>query len=187
LVNNKVYFILIREKKKKKAIKIILVFFLILVLGVVAFGSTLIYSYKKADYSVGDTTLAVNIHYSILDLNYVGFIITSTPIEVVNGGLYAIRDLNVTVTVYGANFSISSLNGALLSKGINLLGDIEPKETLNKNVVTNITYYIALLAIEDGDFVLNIDVSFKVDFALFKYNFATEVIQVEHWDSPFGI
>ncbi|MHA1827603.1 MAG: hypothetical protein ACTSX6_03035 [Candidatus Heimdallarchaeaceae archaeon] len=171
----------------KKTVKVILVFFLIIVLGVVAFGSTLIYSYKKADYSVGGTTLTPNINFDILDLTYVGFIITTTPIEIVNGGLYAIRDLNVTVSVYGANFSISSLNGALLSKGINLLGDIEPKETLNRNVVTNITYEIVLLAVQDGDFVLNIDISFKVDFVLFKYKFSTEVIQVEHWDAPFGI
>ena len=170
----------------RKGVKIALVISIIIFLGVIAFGSTLLYSYNNVNYQISDTTLTFDISFDIFD-GYIGFIKTETPATIQNGGLYDIKDINVSIEVFGANFSTETLNGALLSKGENIVGDVNSKVNWAGSILTNITYNIPLLAIYDGDLIINVYVSFLIDFSLFKVPIDVHVIQIISWDSPFGL
>ena len=159
---------------------------MIVILGVIAFGSTLLYSYNNVNYQVEDTSLTFDISFDIFD-GYIGFIKTETPVGIQNGGLYDIKNITVSVEVYGANFSTDTLNGALLSEGENIVGDVNSKVNWDGSILTNITYNIPLLAIYDGDLIIYIDVSFQIDFSIFKVPIDVQVIQIVNWDSPFGL
>ncbi|MCG3220409.1 MAG: hypothetical protein H7641_03430 [Candidatus Heimdallarchaeota archaeon] len=169
----------------KKGLKIFIISFSIILTIGIAFFSTVLYSYKKIDYSIGDTSLDVNIDAIFLD--FTGFITTETPLEIVNGGLYAFQDLTITIKVYGQDFLISSLDGILLGEGENSLGDIKAKETWSGIIEVNVTKEISILAIQDGELKIDIDISLKISFYLFRYNFDYTTTQVIEWDSPFGI
>ncbi len=174
----------------KKGLKIFLIIFTIFIVLGGSFGGTLFFSYKNVSYSVDDTIVDDNILdflfvFPIFD--YTGFIVTKTPVEIVNGGLYEFQNLVVTVKVYGTNFFFSSLNGLLLAEGENLLGDIEPGTIWSGYIETNITKEIAALAIQDGDLVIEIGISLLINFYIFKYNFVYNTTEIVPWDSPFGI
>jgi len=167
----------------KKGLKIFLAIFIPVMLGLLAFGGTVLYSYLQVDYFIGDTTVVVDITPDIME-GFVGFIELTTPVEVQNKGLYSIRDLTITVDVYGANFSLSSLNGELLAHGVNELGDVLKGTNLNDDIIVEISTSIPLLAIYDGDFDIHITIDLRVDFGfLIPLNIPTVVS--EPWDAPF--
>ncbi len=170
----------------KKALKIFFIVFVPLILGIAAFGGTILYSYLQVDYSVGNPAVTFDITPDFVE-GYIGFITLTTPAEISNNGVYSIRNLNITITVVGANFSLSSLNGAVLASGENLLGDINPGEIWADDIVLQVTYSIPLLAIQDGDFIITIYVGLKVDFYLFKVPINIETVEFAEWDSPFGL
>ena len=170
----------------KKAGKIALVIFIIIFVGVIAVGSTILYSYNNVNYQIDDTTITFDISFDIFD-GYIGFIKTETPASIQNGGLYDIKNLNISIEVFGVNFTTSTLNGALLSKGENIVGNIDSKVNWSGSIFTNITYNIPLLAIYDGDLMIYIDVSFQIDFVLFKLPINVQVIQIVNWDAPFSL
>ena len=170
----------------KKTGKIVLIIFITIFVGIIAFGSTILYSYYNVDYQIDNTTITFDISFDIFD-GYIGFIKTETPASIQNGGLYDVKNINVSIEVYGQNFSTSTLNGALLSKGENIVGDVNSNTDWTGSIFTNITYYIPLLAIFDGDLVIYIDVSFQVNFVLFKIPINVQVTQIVNWDSPFGL
>ncbi len=89
--------------------------------------------------------------------------------------------------VYGTNFFFSSLNGLLLAEGENLLGDIKPGSNWSGYIKTNITKEIAILAIDDGDLVIEIGISLLINFYIFKYSFIYNTTEIVPWNSPFGI
>jgi hypothetical protein len=170
----------------KRWLKIFLISFgIILIIGV-AFFSTAYYSYKKLDYTVGDTTLDVNITPHIL-FDFTGFISTKTALEIINGGIYPFQNLVISVKVYGQDFLISSLDGILLGQGDNSLGDINARESWSGIIEVNVTNEIPILAIQDGELKIDIDISLKISFYLFKINFEHTTTQIIEWDSPFGI
>ncbi|NPD87408.1 MAG: hypothetical protein HGN29_01710 [Asgard group archaeon] len=170
----------------KKGLKIFIISFSIILVVGIAFFSTVLYSYKQINYSIGDTTLAVNITPHIL-FDFTGFIVAKTPLEINNGGLYDFQDIVISIKIFGQDFSISSLDGILLGEGINSLGDVESKETWSGLIEVNVTQEIPILAIQDGELKIDIEVSLKIFFYLFKYNFNYATSQIIEWDSPFGI
>ncbi|MBY9001353.1 MAG: hypothetical protein KGD64_10585 [Candidatus Heimdallarchaeota archaeon] len=169
-----------------KGLKIFLIIFSIVVILGGTFGGTLFFSYKNVSYSVDDTTVAINITTDIF-WDFTGFIVTRTPVEITNGGLYEFQDIVVIVEVYGSNFFISSLNGLLLSEGENSLGNIKPGTNWSGYIETNITKEIVILALQDGDLEIKIGISLSINFFVFKYNLAYNATQIIAWDSPFGI
>ena len=177
---------LLGRRDMKKALKIILLVSIPVLLGIAAFGGTVLYTYLQVDYFVGDTSVAFDITPDFVE-GYIGFITLTNPVEIRNKGVYPLRDLNITVTVEGANFSISALNTDLLARGENLIGDINPGDVWSDDIVIQVTYLIPLLAVDDGDFVITVYVSLKVDFYLFKVPINKEIIEFAEWDSPFGI
>ncbi len=170
----------------KKSVKIILITTIPILLGVAAFGGTILYSYLQVDYFIGDTNIAFDITPDFVE-GYIGFITLTIPAEISNNGVYAIRELNITIVVEGENFTLSTLNTELLAKGENILGDIKTGDIWSDDIVVQLTYYIPLLAVDDGDFVISIFISLKVDFAIFKVPLNIEVVEFVGWDSPFGI
>ena len=168
-----------------KGLKIFLVIFVLVLIGGGAFGGTLLFSYKNVSYSVEDTIVTINIENLIIDFS--GFIVTRTPVEISNGGLYEFQNIVVTVKVYGTDFLISSLNGLLLSQGENPIGNVKPGENWSGYIETNITTQIAILAIQDGTLEIVIDVSLDINFYLFRYGLTYNATQLVPWDSPFGI
>ncbi len=170
----------------KKGLKIFLIIFIPIMLGVLSFGGTILYSYLQVDYSIGDTTVAFDITPDFIE-GYVGFIELTTPAEIQNKGLYSIRDLNITISVYGANFSLATLNGELLASGVNLIGDIIKGQTWSDDIIVEITYYIAFLAIYSGDFDINIDISLNVDFGIFLIPINIQTNVNATWDAPFSL
>ena len=170
----------------KKGLKIFLIIFTIFIILGGSFGGTLFFSYKNVTYTIDDTTVAINITPDLL-WDFTGFIVTRTPVEIINGGLYEFQDLTVTIEIYGSNFFISSLNGLLLGEGVNLLGDIKPGSNWSGYIETNITKEIAILAIQDGDLIIEIGISLLINFYIFKYSFIYNTTEIVPWDSPFGI
>ena len=185
-LKNKVIISLERFFTMKKWLKIFIISFSIILIIGIAFFSTVLYSYKKLNYSIGDTSLDINITPHIL-FDFTGFIVTETALEIVNGGLYPFQDIIISVDVYGQDFLISSLDGILLSQGDNLLGDIKARESWSGVIETNVTKEIPILAIQDGELKIDIDISLKISFYLFKINFEYTTTQIIEWDSPFGI
>ncbi|MHA1686730.1 MAG: hypothetical protein ACTSYD_10040 [Candidatus Heimdallarchaeaceae archaeon] len=168
----------------KKGVKIFLGIFIFLILAVGAVGGTLFYSYKQLDYSVGNTELTNHITLDIS--NYVGYIEIKTQLSISYNGLYALRDLSIDIEVYGYNFSLTpSLDGEQLGKGNNTIGDITKGDTWDDYILTNVTQYISVLAVEDCDMEIHIFISVKIDFFIFKMPLQREVIVVKHWNSPF--
>ena len=170
----------------KKAWKISLLVAIPILLGVAAFGGTVLYTYLQVDYFVGDTGVSFDITPDFVE-GYIGFITLTTPAEISNKGVYSIKDVNITVTVEGENFTLSTLNTELLARGENLLGDINPGDVWSNDIVVQLTYYIPLLAVDDGDFIITIYISLIVDFYLFKVPINKEIVVFTEWDSPFGI
>ncbi|MHA1347559.1 MAG: hypothetical protein ACTSO3_14255, partial [Candidatus Heimdallarchaeaceae archaeon] len=80
-----------------------------------------------------------------------------------------------------------SLNGLLLGEGENLLGDIKPGSNWSGYIETNITKEIAILAIQDGDLIIEIGISLLINFYIYKYSFVYNTTEIIVWDSPFGI
>lgn len=170
----------------RRWLKIFIISFSIILIICIAFFSTVFYSYKKLDYSIGDTTLDVNITPHIL-FDFTGFITTETALEIENGGLYAFQDIVISVKVYGQDFLISSLDGILLGQGDNSLGDINAKEVWSGVIEVNVTNEIPILAIQDGELKVDISINLKIFFYLFRINFDYTTTQIIEWDSPFGI
>jgi len=170
----------------KRPLKIFLITFTIFIILGGSFGGTLFFSYKNVSYFVDDTTITINITPDLL-WDFTGFIVTRTPVEIINDGLYEFQDLTVRIKIYGSNFFISSLNGLLLGEGENLLGDIKPGLNWSGYIETNITKEISVLAIQDGDLIIEIEISLLINFYIFKYSFIYNKTEIVPWDSPFGI
>jgi hypothetical protein len=170
----------------KKGIKIFLIIFIPLILGILSFGGTILYSYLQVDYSIGKTTIAFDITPDFVE-GFIGFIELSTPAEIQNKGLYSIRDLNITISVYGTNFSLEALNGELLASGENVIGDITKGQIWSDDIIVEITYLIALLAVSDGDFDIHIDISLYVDFGIFLIPINIQTLANATWDAPFSL
>ncbi len=71
----------------KKGLKIFLITFTIFITLGGSFGGTLFFSYKNVSYSVEDTIVDDNIldYLHIFPIfDYTGFIVTKTPVEIVN-------------------------------------------------------------------------------------------------------
>jgi hypothetical protein len=169
----------------KKGLKISLPIFLLLVILLGIFAITIYQSSKNIDYEIGETVVQSNIE-QILLLDFEGFIVCETPLVIDNGGLYAIRDLTITIDVYGQDFTITDLNGLLLGHGENSIGDILAKDVWSGSVGVNLTENIPILAIQDGTLQIEISISLKLDFIVYKYEYVTLEEQLELWDSPFG-
>ncbi len=154
-------------------------------LGILAFGGTILYSYLQVDYSIGETTVAFDITPDFVE-GYIGFIELTTPAEIQNKGLYSIQDLTITVEVYGANFSLAALDGELLASGVNDLGNVIKGDVWSDDIIVEITYLIVLLAVYDGDFDIQITISLNVNFGfLIPINIQTAV--AVPWDAPFSL
>ncbi|MBD3189254.1 MAG: hypothetical protein GF308_01345 [Candidatus Heimdallarchaeota archaeon] len=170
----------------KKGIKITLIVVpvLILVIGAASFGGTLLYTKNNVDYSVGDASLTSYIFPS--SDSFLGYIVVSVPMEIINDGLYNIEDLKISLTVFGQAFTGSTLNGLELGTGENMIGSVAKKTTWSGNLEINMTQNIAVLAVQDGEMRIAVDISLKLDFGLFKteQKFADE--QIKEWNSPFG-
>jgi len=170
----------------RRWIKIFIISFsLILVIGFAFFG-TAYYSFKNVEYAIEDTTLDINI-VPLLLFDFTGFILTETDLEIINGGLYPFKDLVISIEVYGQDFSISSLDGILLGEGENSLGDIKAKEIWSGTLKVNVTKEIPILAIQDGNLRIDIDISLKISFYLFKIKINYATTQIIEWDAPFWI
>ena len=175
----------------KKGAKITLIVVpLVLVLLGGTFVGTLLYSKNNVTYEVGDPTVTGYIAQIVIvlppSINYTGYILIDTPLEINNGGLYDVHDLVISVDIYGQNFnSLSLLNEKLLGHGTNPLGTIEHGTVWSGNLELNMTTSIALLAIWDGELRIEVEISLKVDFLLYQAPLAFEETQVEPWVAPF--
>ncbi|MCE7741299.1 MAG: hypothetical protein GOP50_02470 [Candidatus Heimdallarchaeota archaeon] len=167
----------------KKWLKIFLIIFIPVMLGILSFGGTILYSYLQIDYSIGETTVAFDITPDFVE-GYVGFVELTTPAEIQNKGLYSIRDLTITISVYGANFSNVALDGELLASGVNELGDVVKGQVWDDDIIVEITNLIVLLAIYDGDFDIQIAISLNVDFG-FLIPINIQIAVAVPWDAPF--
>jgi len=175
----------------KKGAKITLIVVpLVLVLLGGTFVGTLLYSKNNVTYEVGDPTVTGYIAQIVIvlppSINYTGYILVDTLLEINNGGLYDVHDLVISVDIYGQNFnSLSLLNEKLLGHGTNPLGTIEHGTVWSGNLQLNMTTSIALLAIWDGELRIEVEISLKVDFLLYQAPLAFEETQVEPWVAPF--
>ena len=154
--------------KKGVKISLIVVPIVIIVLAGASFGGTLLYTANNVNYSVGTTTITEDIIQGLLGA-FSGEVVTETPLSIVNNGLYSILDLFITVTVLGQDFSLETLNGLVLGEGDNIIGTINKGESWNGSIVISLdSINIPALAIYDGKLVIKIDLSFKLDFGIFK-------------------
>ncbi len=171
----------------KKGVKISLIvvpIVIVVVLGA-TLGGTLLYTKNNVSYTIGDTTLTNDIARLSLGV-FSGHIETDTPLEIVNNGLYDIINLSITITITGQNFDeLADLNGIVLGHGVNDLGTIPKGESWSGVLEITINEYIVILAIQDGEMKISIDIAFKLNFVLFKPNLAYNEVQIEEWDSPF--
>lgn len=176
----------------KKGAKITLIVVpLILVLLGGTFGGTLLYSKNNVTYDVGDSTVTGYIADIIIAIppfiDYTGYILVDTPLQIDNGGLYGILNLEISIQVYGQNFSLSALNGALLGEGTNQVGDIENGNLWTGDLQLNMTTSIALLAVWSGELRIEVQISLKLNFLVYKAPITFDVTQIEPWIAPFAV
>ncbi len=161
----------------------------ILAILISAFVGTLLYTKNNVSYDVGEATITSYIFEIVIifppSIDYEGFIVTETPFEIINGGLYNIRDLQISLKVYGQGFAISSLNGILLGQGENTIGDVAKGDTWTGALEVNMTSNIAVLAIQDGEMRVEAEISLLIDFLLYKAPIAFNDTQIKPWNSPF--
>jgi hypothetical protein len=175
----------------KKGVKITLIvvpIVLVVSLGL-SFVGTLVYTQNNITNEVGEATVTSFISEVIIifppSVDYTGYIVTETPFEITNGGLYNIVDLVITVKVYGQNFTITSLNEKLLGQGENTIGNVPKGETWTGSLEINMTLDIALMAINDGNLRIDAEISLFLDFLIYKALVTSTETQLKPWDSPF--
>ncbi|HUU78059.1 MAG TPA: hypothetical protein VMX55_06900 [candidate division Zixibacteria bacterium] len=178
----------------KKSIKIILIVIpiVLIVAGASTFVGTLLYTKNNVTYEVGDAKVTNFIQeiiiptFPIPTIEYIGYIVTAVPFEIVNNGLYNIKDLVISLKVYGQNFTLSSsLNEKLLGQGENTIGDVPKGEIWTGELEINMTLSIVLLAIQDGELRIEANISLSIDFLIYAASVIFEDTQIEVWDSPF--
>lgn len=174
--------------KKGAKITLIVVPIILVLLGS-TFGGTLLYSKDKVTYDVGDPNVTVVI-IQILYLGppyfgYTGKIIVDVPLDIYNDGLYSINDLVISAQVYGQNFNLSSLNGALLGGGTNVIGDVKHSSTWSGYLEFNITSNIVALAISEGELRIEVQMSLKVNFLVYNAPINYNETHVETWEAPY--
>jgi len=174
----------------KKGIKITLIVVpIILVIVASSFVGTLLYTKNNVTYNVGEATVTSYIAEIVIilppSIDYEGFIVTETPFELINAGLYNIKDFQISLKVYGQGFAITALNGILLGQGENIIGDIAKGDTWSGALEINMTSNIAVLAIQDGEMRIEAEISLKIDFLIYKAPIIFNETQIEPWDSPF--
>ena len=175
----------------KKGVKITLIVVpIILIVGLAAsFVGTLLYTKNNISHEVGEATITSFISETIIifppSFEYTGYIVTETPFEITNGGVYNIEDLVISVKVYGQNFTITSLNEKLLGQGENSIGNVPKGETWSGSLEINMTLDIALLALNDGNLRIEAEITLNLDFLIYKAPFTTSETQLKPWDSPF--
>jgi hypothetical protein len=174
----------------KKGVKTTLIVVpLILVLIASSFGGTLLYSKNNVSYDLGNpNAISLIIEVPLYEppwIDYSGLINVHVPLDINNNGLYNIRDLTISVEIYGQNFSLSSLNDELLVQGTNEIGDVKHGSTWSGDLQFNITSSIPYLAVLSGELRIEIDILLKIDFILFDAPIHFNETQVELWDAPF--
>ena len=178
----------------KKNIKIILIVvpIVLIVAGASTFVGTLLYTKSNVTHEIGEANVTNYIQEIIIPtvpiptIEYIGYIVTAVPFEVTNNGLYNIEDLVISLKVYGQNFTFSpSLNEKLLGQGVNTIGDVPKGKTWSGELEINMTLSIALLAIQDGEFRIEANISLSIDFFIYIAPVIFDDTQVEIWDSPF--
>ncbi|NHJ05973.1 MAG: hypothetical protein EAX90_14190 [Candidatus Heimdallarchaeota archaeon] len=180
----------------KKSIKIILIVIpiVLIVTGASTFVGTLLYTKNNVTYEVGDAKVTNFIQEIIIPafplptIEYTGYIVIAVPFEIVNNGLYNIKDLVISLKVYGQNFTISSsLNEKLLGQGENAIGDVPKGEIWSGELEINMTLTLSIveLAYRDGELRIEANISLSIDFLIYAASVTFEDTQIEVWDSPF--
>jgi hypothetical protein len=77
------------------------------------------------------------------------------------------------------------LNGKLLGHGTNPLGTIEHGTNWSGVLQLNMTTDIALLAVWNGELRIEVEISLKIDFLIYKAPISFIETQVEQWVAPF--
>ncbi|MBN2156057.1 MAG: hypothetical protein JW776_08440 [Candidatus Lokiarchaeota archaeon] len=171
------------QKRVRVSLFVILIF---LILAVSSFGGTLWFSYKNVRYQIGESTVSGYItKINLLPPTYEGHILVDTPLEIDNDGLYNINDLQIAIQVYGQNFSTSILNEELLGEGVNPIGNIQHGTSWSGVLQLNMTEWIALLAVYNGEMRIEVQISFHLDFFIYQQQLNFNQTQVEPWNSPF--
>ena len=67
------------------------------------------------------------------------------------------------------------------------MGDVLKGTTWGDDIIVEITYLIALLAVYDGNFDIQITIDLKVDFGIFLIPLNIETAVNEAWDAPFSL
>jgi hypothetical protein len=171
----------------KKGVKITLIVVSTVVIILGSFGGTLWYSAKNVGYNVEDPTITGFISkVTILPPTYEGFIIVDVPLDISNGGFYDACEIVIIIDVYGQNFNdLSTLNEKLLGHGTNPIGNIAHGTDWSGTLELNMTTSISLLAIWNGELRIEIEISLKVDFLVYKAPITFNETQIEPWDAPF--
>ena len=173
--------------KKGVKISLIVVPLVIIIIAGASFGGTLLYTANNVDYTISETVITDDIIQGLLGA-FSGTVVTETPIQIANNGLYSILDLFIAITILGQNFDLTALNGDELGAGDNLIGTITKGNSWNGSLIISLEVInIPALAIYDGDLVIKIDISLTLDFGIFKAAKAFTEYQVEEWEAPFGI
>ena len=173
--------------KKGVKISLIVVPIVIVIIAGASFGGTLLYTANNVDYTISETIITDNITQLLLGA-FSGTVVTETPIQIANNGLYSILDLFIAVTVLGQDFGLAALNGDVLGTGDNLVGTVLKGESWNGSLVISIeAINIPALAIYDGKLVIKVDISLTLDFGIFKAAKAFTEYQTEDWDAPFNL
>jgi len=175
----------------KRGVKrtLIIVPILLIVSLASSFAGTLVYTQNNITHEVGEASVTSFISEVIIilppSIDYTGYIVTETPFNITNGGLYNIEDLVISVKVYGQNFTITSLNEKLLGQGENTIGNVPKGESWTGSLEINMTLDIALMALNDGNLRIESEISLFLDFLIYKAPVTTTDVQLKTWDSPF--
>jgi hypothetical protein len=174
--------------KKKAKITLIVVPIVLILIGS-SFGVTLLYSKNNVTYEIGEPTIVGYISDIIIAIppfiDYTGYILVDTPLQITNGGIYDIEELSISVQVYGQGFALTLLNEAILGQGTNPIGNILHGNSWSGNLQLNMTTSIALLAIWSGELRIELQISLKLNFLLFKAPLIFAETQIEPWTAPF--
>ncbi len=171
-----------KSMSKKKAILGVLV---IITLVVTIYGVSVVYSVVNIKYQLGDVSINPTISLTGFPPEYTGYVAISTPLTSKNNGLYAIKNLRISIIVTSTNWEVSEiLNGIEVASGDNYIGTISAGETWDGNINVNITNYIPNFAIEDCTLLIKIDISLTYQ-PLIEIPLALTIEHSEQYLAPF--
>ncbi|MFW9990547.1 MAG: hypothetical protein ACFFD4_00675 [Candidatus Odinarchaeota archaeon] len=170
---------------KKLHIAFLVVCLTIILLG--TYAGTIILSVTSISASMDDPAFAYHITGNPVT-GYDGYIEVSVPVVISNGGFYAIKNLQVDIEIHIVDMEYTDqLDGTKTGEGSNAIGDIAGGTTWSGMVTVNIQENIAVLAVQNGNLHVIVNIAVGYDIILVTVPYQTRVTADVPYTAPYHV